>query len=392
MIYRLVVASTVLLHNVDMFSRRFATQVNGNGMTAVEWSDALTLLTMRTDFLNLTLQPWTKGSVPYGLLRTFPAWCPQCYQEWREEGQRIYQPLVWMLQCVTICVLHQKQLEQNCPHCHKAQSLFGTKTRQGFCTQCATWLGAPLDLTMKVDEATLHWQLWVVNTIEELRQAASDEVLTWDGFSVGLTACVRTVGVATHLAYLTGITTNTLSKWQNLEEVPTLNKLLEFCYVLGVSPLQLMTHDAVDVKIAVQIRPEYKRPKPLNARSVPFRPVDRERTLELIQAVLDGREMPLAATQIERRLGLRKGALARRFPQEAALVTVLYRTHRAQRAKERREQILEEVRQAAYLLHSQGVTPSQGRVSAMLDNSHIMLIPEVRAALRAVREELEFEQ
>ena len=67
---------------IGAFCRSEAVSVNGAGGFAVDWSDTLERLTMRTDLRNLTLCSWA-GDIPsQGLLRTVPSWCPVCYHEW----------------------------------------------------------------------------------------------------------------------------------------------------------------------------------------------------------------------------------------------------------------------------------------------------------------------
>lgn len=72
--------------------------------------------------------------------------------------------------------------------------------------------------------------------------------------------------------------------------------------------------------------------------------------LEFIQAVLDGRELPMASRQIERRLGLGARTLVNRFPQEYHLVTAQYQAHRAEQARQRIAQKCAEIRQAVFVL------------------------------------------
>ncbi|GAX45376.1 TetR family transcriptional regulator [Tolypothrix sp. NIES-4075] len=59
---------------------------------------AIEQLTSRQDLCSLTLVSWLKilDSVE-PLLKHSCAWCPYCYQVWREQGEVIYIPLLWLI-------------------------------------------------------------------------------------------------------------------------------------------------------------------------------------------------------------------------------------------------------------------------------------------------------
>jgi hypothetical protein len=179
------------------FCRSEAMSINSAGESALDWSGTLARLTMRGDLQDLTLCPWAGKIPPQGLLRAAPAWCPTCYHEWREKGLPIYQPLLWMLQIVTVCLRHRRQLEERCLHCQRKQSVIPATIQPGCCTQCLTWLGisSSPEIVNEVYEETLDWQQWVVNTIGVLRKAsATSGILPWEQLANGLALCSEIAG------------------------------------------------------------------------------------------------------------------------------------------------------------------------------------------------------
>src|SRR6266702_6113949 len=112
---------------VPVFSRKGgAMSLNGMGAFALEGVTRLSQLTMRSDLHLLTFDSWI-GNLPSSRnLRIAPAWCERCYAEWREQGHALYQPLLWMLQVVTLCPRHQRRLIGWCLPCQKQQSLITT--------------------------------------------------------------------------------------------------------------------------------------------------------------------------------------------------------------------------------------------------------------------------
>lgn len=108
---------------------------------------AIEQLTSRQDLYSLTLISWLKvlDSVE-PLLKHSCAWCPYCYQVWREQGEVIYIPLLWLIENVKFCPQHRILLENTCPYCHQRMLNF---CQPGYCSHCGEWLGQrkpPLNL------------------------------------------------------------------------------------------------------------------------------------------------------------------------------------------------------------------------------------------------------
>ncbi|MBX9258326.1 TniQ family protein [Desmonostoc muscorum CCALA 125] len=109
---------------------------------------AIEQLTSRQDLYSLTLMSWLKvfDSAEL-LLKPSCAWCPYCYQAWREQGQVIYIPLLWLIEYVKFCPQHEISLENTCPSCNQKMLNF---CQPGYCSHCGEWLGQtkyPLKLT-----------------------------------------------------------------------------------------------------------------------------------------------------------------------------------------------------------------------------------------------------
>lgn len=195
---------------VTVFSRRGgAMSLNGTGTFALEGIRLLKQLTMRSDLHLLTFDSWI-GNLPLSRnIRTVPAWCETCYAEWREQGHALYQPLLWMLQVVTLCPRHKRRLIERCPQCQKQQSVIATvKTRPGECTQCGFWLGTPSKTTTEseADQETAAWQNWVIDVLEALRLISLFfEPLDWAAFFSHFTSGMESKGAFSRLARLTGI-------------------------------------------------------------------------------------------------------------------------------------------------------------------------------------------
>jgi transcriptional regulator with XRE-family HTH domain len=223
----------------------------------------------------------------------------------------------------------------------------------------------------------------------ELRKAsATSGLLPWEQLANGLVICSEFVGSSKQLASLVGISKQLLSSWQNSKQSPSFERILEFCYVLNISPLLLITDDKSALKEALYARKIHRQPRP---KHLPPHPVNREQALALIQAVLDGQETPMGVRQLERRLSLGARTLIYHFPQECALITTQYQAYRAEQAKQRMERGCSEVRQTTLKLYAEGINPSAQHVASKLSDAGVMRTPEGLTTWHSTRRDLGLE-
>jgi hypothetical protein len=366
------------------FARCRASSLNGTGATAADWARTLEQLTARTDLRHLTVRPWAEGVPAWGLLRPVPAWCPACYHDWQGRGQPAYQPLLWMLQEVTICPTHQTRLRAACPACGRHQSPLAARTPPGCCTQCASVLGAPLaSVERETDDAVLAWQAWVLGTIEDLRRASVEgRSLPWDYLPDGIAACIAERGSARHLGRRVHASKQLFLSWRHGTRRPSFGYLLRACYVLNLSPLQLMSRGGQEVPVLRAAASSRQVPLP-QRRGPP--PADLARIEAFLHAVLAGHERPHAVSQAARHLRVGEKFLVRRYPRECAQITAQYQAYRTARAQQKVAHECEEVRQATLAVHAAGAFPSTTRVAARLSDPHILRRPAAKEVWRALR-------
>ena len=374
--------------HLSVFTWSTAMSVNGNGALAQEWASILEGLTKRPDLHELTLQWWVGDLPPHKLLREKPAWCPVCYAEWKDQGMPIYEPLLWIFPTATICMKHLCKLEEDCSRCGRRQPFIRVQTALDECACCKAWLGSPAPTQVSLSSEAIEWQRWVIHALEELRSAmVSFSLPPWEQFFTNLSRSCEGRGEQSRLAELTGLARGQFARWLRRSCTPTLQSILEFCYVCNVTPLQVLLGDLASLKQIIQ---EGKTSQPPRSRRR-YRPVDRERCLERIQAILDGREEPLGYGSLARQLGCSHRILLYHFPQECALLSQHIKEYRRQRAEQRVEVIREEVRQAVLTLHAQGVYPSYRKVMKHLAHPTLLRHPEASAFRKALCQELGWE-
>lgn len=375
---------------VTVFSRKGgAMSLNGMGTFALEGIRLLEQLTMRSDLHLLTFDSWI-GNLPLSRnIRPVPAWCETCYVEWRERGSLLYQPLLWMLPVVTLCPRHKRWLTEQCPQCHKQQSVIATsKTKPGECTQCGFSLGSSSKAVAEpeVDQKTADWQNWVINTLEILRLTSLfSGPLHWATFFSHFASGMESKGAFSKLARITDIKRGVLYRWMEGSDQPSLESMLYLCYVCGVTPQEVMENHLEPLKQALRYETAYHASR--SPRSL-RKPVDQKLCWELIQQVLDGREEFLGVLQIAERLECSAATLLKHFPDECAIIIQRMQVHRTQRKAQRIARECEEVRQVVMMLHAQGIYPSHRRVRALLSQPSSIRQPEMQAAWHKARYEL----
>jgi TniQ len=266
---RVLVAQEILPHlskehyvqsvpgRLGSFSRTRSMSINGGGEVARDGAETLGQLTMRSDLRFLTLRPWAHALPTWGLLRNVPQWCSVCYDEWREQKHPVYQPLLWALQAVTVCLRHAQPLVDLCPACQQHQSAISSNRVLGCCTQCDTWLGSKPETERLRDENLLDWQRWTKQVVEELILAnMTFGSLPWHRLPVGIDACVEAVGGTRQLGRIAGVPNVLFSTWRKQKRTPSFTYLLKVSYALDLSPLQLMTVEPERLQKTLQTKKE----------------------------------------------------------------------------------------------------------------------------------------
>ena len=374
------------------FGYQGAMSLNGRGTLAQKWVTILEHLTGRTDLSLLTLPWWIGDLSSRKLIRNVPVWCPSCLEEWQANGVPLYQPLMWILQVITICPRHREYLQDRCPYCDKPQAVIAAnRFRPGTCTHCSQWLGTGEQYQHQRanDHELITWQEWVLHALEELfLTSRSTGILTWELFFTHLADCLKEQRAFSMLSRITGINRQLLHRWVNAHDmdVPLLGNILKFCYACDVTPLQIMRNQMDHLKQTIQNEVAVHTPLPRSH----YHHVNLEQCQAFLKTILEEHEMPQSLRQIEKHLGHTTRQLSYHFPEECALIASRAREYRQQRKEERLDKVREQVRQAMFSLHEQGIYPSQRQLRTLLLGG-LMLQVEAKDTWRTTLRELGFE-
>jgi len=374
--------------------------LNGTGTLARDLVRVLETLTRRDDLRWLTMRPWAEVLPVKGLLRRQRAWCPACYEEWRQTGAVIYDPLLWTLASVTACSRHRCRLEQACPHpdCRQLLSLLRPRSQPGSCSACGRWLGrAAADRSGdELTDEELRAQSCVGEAIGELLAGAPklSTAPTRPRLAHVVAVYVEEVadGNVTRFARELGINMHTVAQWRWGMTLPSLALLLQACYHLGTTPWRVLTDDLDRLPGSAAERP----PLPVaNLVDVPPRPRPLRRAFDItttqstLEAVLAREEQPPPPMrQVAKRLGHSHAELIHHLPELCHAISARYLADRQRKGAEKKRQRCAEIRQAALQLHHQGIYPSACRIASLISQPGFVRDPVAIAERKEVLRDL----
>lgn len=103
------------------------------------------------------------------LLREKRFWCPVCLNDDIEQNGIAYERLIWNLELVRVCSIHQTRLFSECPYCLKTSS-YTYPIVYGYCQFCKNWLGDSLktDTAYQNEDHITLTATWVEKEIRSL--------------------------------------------------------------------------------------------------------------------------------------------------------------------------------------------------------------------------------
>lgn len=204
-------------------------RLNGMGVTAIEFVTILQELTGRNDLNKLTLLSLKEIIPQVGLLKQYRSWCPHCLEDMRVAEDTIYEPLIWILQSVTVCPLHKTKLLSFCPRCNKQLWQITYFQRPGYCSNCHSWLGGRTGNKLDEDSVDLQIAKKVAELIEKM--GCKEFVSFPDGVAVSLNTLINCSfqGNIASAARALGVSKSVLWGWSKGQNKPILPKILNMC-------------------------------------------------------------------------------------------------------------------------------------------------------------------
>ena len=289
--------------------------INGTAETAADWVSYLQTLTLRTDLSALTLRNFRDVFSARELLRPYKAWCPHCYRDQLEHFGVVYDPLLWMINVVTVCHRHERALVSQCPTCNRTLSYLSRRSRPGHCHGCGSSL---VNIRRRrsqpevVDEASI-WDGWVARTMAELLAWSGENQITPAGETIGATAltiqeyCFK--GNQTAFARALNKHKTTVWGWCHSGRKILLQDLLNICYCLDLKPSSFLAGELIsNAELSkVLLRPSFIRRKKIARRNFDSKKIEKR-----LRHKLDGPHSQ-SMQQVAVTLGFNKRFLYKHF-------------------------------------------------------------------------------
>jgi hypothetical protein len=387
---------------IHSFFRTHASAVNGTQSLAEEWVRIIEELTCRKDIRFMTMLPWADVLPWKGLLKRKRHWCPMCYEHWLENGDVIYEPLLWSIEIVKVCPIHKQTLESVCPYpdCGKSQPPLGSRSRPGHCAVCTRWLGRKAEPSngMSPPDEDLQWHLLVANAVGELLAASPSlaEPPRSDRVPQAIEAFRRLLGYSNVRAMSLRIGCNytTMRGWVLQGNLPTLEQLVRMCHALNTTPLRFLTRVPLalirsDGGAEAVVKAPKRKGRGRN------RKVDQDKLRrELELALSDATYPPLSMREVGRRLGYETnhGYLLRYFPELSKAISERYMAYIQGRKQDKEQSIIQQITEATLNINDDGEYPSYPKVAARLSSPGWMRHPFARRAWHDVLRELGWEK
>ncbi len=371
--------------------------LNGTGMLARSLVQALEAQTGQPGLRFLTLLTWTEVLPRHQLQKPTRAWCPVCFEEWRQSGRVAYDPLVWTLAPVTFCPVHDQRLRVVCPFpdCRRPSPWLSSRSRPGCCARCGRWLGnsetpGPSDGETLPQNEEIGAQVWTFHAMGELIASAPSlpEPPRREHLVRGLQRSLRSVsGSRRGWARQLGLAVGTVLDWRKGLTIPSLWCLLLVSSRLGISPLKLVSGQVGDIGRMVEGKaPRQTRPdRPPHPRTT----IDPEAVRAALEAILASNEVPPPSLRgVADRIGQTYTNLRNHLPELSRVIAARYQGYQKAQGARTRARLHEEVRRAALYLHQQGHYPSSNRIAVLIGRPNSFRSPTALSTWYEVLREL----
>jgi TniQ len=364
--------------------------VNSVGSMTRDLVCALEQLTMQQDLHLLTMLSFGDILPSRNLFRDVRSWCPQCYQEWHERGDILYEPLLWSLKSVKYCLTHQTDLVNKCPNCQQHNPPFGGKFQLGFCSRCHSWLGqvSGKKASMNWEDTELElWRVEAVGALLALRVKSRNKLSAAHIPSqLSMLANEATAGNLAALSRRLKIPKNTLWLWYSGKVIPSLESSLSICGHFEIALFQFFTGELREQPSLDNWRVT-QRQSSATASSQPF-DLDVAR-LFLEQVLSQEISPPLSVVDVSRKLGCNRRILYKYFPDLCSAIASVYKNYLQKSCKENLASCCHQVQQIVAQLYREGQYPSENRVAQLMDKPNFLRYEKVRSVLRASRNNCE---
>lgn len=399
--------------------------INENNSITFDYVKALELLTGREDLRNLTMLNW-QGILCRNIMGDNRKWCPACFNQMLADSKTIYEPLIWYLNAIEKCDIHQISLRDKCKKCKKKLPFIHSQLIVGYCQYCGGWLGEEVnDLEASLNDmekfVVLNYKQLIENT-PRLKWFPSKRFI-----SLFFRRLISEYGFSSYrsLANFFEINTPTMNNYIYGLTIPNPDFLIKIASKLNSTIYKTIYNENIEIEINVkefnfskgentplsiiesQLKGNLKLDKPKSlskiARSTGFsietarrhfpnlcssveenylayqekRKTEAQTEIERILTKCLSRDIPTSLTKLAEENGISIKKIRRYFPDLSKKVSLRYNSYLSEIKKRKIDFNLKEIQRVSDDLHQKGIYPSTQKVRQALDDKNVFLYKEL---------------
>ncbi|WP_277929012.1 TniQ family protein [Bacillus cereus group sp. BfR-BA-01523] len=352
-----------LINSVKRGGNRFydgARTINTFEQNAVDMVTVLENLTGVQHLDQLTLMGLKEVIPSRYLLKVHLSWCPSCYEEQMNNEESYYNPLLWHLEVVKVCLKHKCRLEIYCPSCNKNLPILHRKSQNGYCVYCNTWLGIEKGNNQDPHNLELNYKITLmaeqfINHKEEIAVLGNRQQIIRN-----LNYLVETYeqGNLQRFAKNLNLAKTTLWDWCKGKVLPPLPRVLEICSLFDISPVYFYTQDISINKNLIILNVEFLL-RNQDTREIRF---DCNRALSILGEYANNSERIISMTELAKLIGYPKRTLYEHFPDLCKIISAKNKEYIKRRTIQAYEDNCLIIDKCVEILGKHGVYPSRRKI------------------------------
>lgn len=374
-----------LINSVKRGGNRFydgARTINTFEKNAVDMVTVLEDLTGVQHLDQLTLMG-LKDVIPSRyLLENHLSWCSACYEEQMNNEESHYNPLLWHLEVVKVCLKHKRRLETQCPSCSKQSPVLHRKSQNGYCVYCNTWLGIEkgsiqdshnLDFNYKI---TLMAEQFIEHKEEISVSGNRQQIIRNLNYLVE----IYEQGNLQRFAKNLNLAKTTLWDWCKGKVLPPLPRIFEICSLFDISPVYFYTQDISTNKNLITLNVETLL-RNRGTREIRF---DCTKALSILREYASNSERIISMTELAKLIGYPKRTLYEHFPDLCKIISAKNKEFIKRRTKQAYEDNCLIIDNCVEILGKHGVYPSRRKIEEIAHKPGLLKDKKLREYLNVL--------
>ncbi|MBS2970532.1 TniQ family protein [Metabacillus sp. KIGAM252] len=339
-----------------------AHSLNGVNSNAYNMVKVLEKLTSNSDLIDSTLYKWRGVISNKGLFNKNLYWCPFCLNDFQNKYHTFYYPLLWYLEPVSCCTEHNIYLVNKCPSCSKEIPILHRSLVNGFCPYCKNNLtqidSYPGFKRNKKEEESFYTE----SLGGFISGAHTYPVLKREVIKEKLVSLIDEYIKKGYRQKDLGFPKVTIHEWKTGKSIPQLLKLLELCYLFGISFKDFFYSGNLSVV------PKVKNPQDVTLKR-------RELNYSQLEIILEAYlelEQPISMEESSKKIGINKRLLYNKMPFICKQISARYSSHINQKKQANRIRLEKVIKEVIVELVQKEVPITRRNIELFLNSNQLL--------------------